>query len=139
MPRRSAASSQIIPLPRPQSRVRPPANLPVPERDLFVELVANNPPQHFKPSDMPLLVQYCASAVLAERAVAELRRSPLNEEGKASPWLVVFEKANRASIALAMRLRLSPQARAPNNPTRPAPQLSVYEKMRLHDDEATND
>jgi hypothetical protein len=84
---------------------------------------------------MPLLVQYVSAAVLSERALVELRRSPLNKEGKASPWLVVFEKANRASIALSMRLRLSPQARAPNNPTRQPPPLSAYEKMRLHDGE----
>jgi len=34
-------------------------------------------------------------------------------------------------MALAMRLRLSPQARQPNNPTRREPQLSAYEQMRL--------
>jgi phage terminase small subunit len=137
MPRRSAASSQIFPLPRPQSRVRPPSTLPIPERDLFVELVAANPANHFRPSDMPLLVQYCAAVVLGERAAAELRQEPVID-GKASPWLVVFEKCSRATIALAMRLRLSPQARAPNNPTRSAPQLSAYEKMRLHDEEAND-
>jgi hypothetical protein len=133
MPRRSTAS-KIIPLPRPQSRVRPPSSLPAPERELFTELVAANPPQHFRPSDLPLLVQYVAAVVLGERAAAELRRAPV-VNGKSSPWLVVFEKCSRATIALAMRLRLSPQARAPNNPSRPAPPLSAYEKMRLGDEE----
>jgi hypothetical protein len=134
MPRRSVLSSHVIPLPRQQTRVRPPANLPAPERDLFVELVAANPSQHFRPSDLPLLVQYCAAVVLGERAATELRRAPV-VNGKSSPWLIVFEKCSRATIALAMRLRLSPQARAPNNPTRPSPQLSAYEKMRLRDEE----
>src|SRR6516225_4011118 len=138
MPRRSAASSQIIPLPGPQSRVRPPSTLPIPERDLFVELVAANPANHFRPSDVPLLVQYVAAVILGERAAAELRHAPVIN-GKSSPWLVVFEKCSRATIALAMRLRLSPQARQPNNPTRPVPPLSHYEKMRLRDEEATND
>jgi hypothetical protein len=32
-------------------------------------------------------------------------------DGKASPWLVVQEKAVRAMTALSMRLRLSPQSR----------------------------
>ena len=137
MSRRSALSSHIIPLPRPSSRVRPPANLPAPERDLFVELVAANPPNHFRPSDLPLLVQYCAAVVLGERAAAELRRAPV-VNGKSSPWLVVFEKCSRATIALAMRLRLSPQARAPNNPKRLDPSLSHYEKMRLRDEEAVD-
>jgi hypothetical protein len=100
-----------------------------PERDLFIELIAANPPQHFRPSDMPLLTQYVAAAVLSERALDQLRRAPL-VKGKASPWLQVFDKANRACMALAMRLRLSPQARQPNNPKR-EPQLSAYERMRL--------
>jgi hypothetical protein len=80
------------------------------------------------------LVQYCAASVLGERAMAELREAPVIE-GKTSPWLAVFEKASRAMVALSMRLRLSPQARAPNNPTRPAPRLSAYEMEALRDAE----
>jgi hypothetical protein len=78
------------------------------------------------------LTQYCAASVLSERALDELRRAPVSKDNKASPWLQVFDKANRACMALAMRLRLSPQARQPNNPTR-EPRLSVYERMRLSD------
>jgi len=38
-------------------------------------------------------------------------------------------------LGLSMRLRLSPQARQANNPTRPTPPVSAYEKMRLSDAE----
>src|SRR5262249_53842562 len=95
-------------------------------------LVAANPPSHFKPSDMVLLSQYCAAAVLNEKAAAELRAAPIID-GKPSPWLPIFEKTNRAVIALSARLRVSPQARAPNAPTRREPQLSFYELERLSD------
>jgi hypothetical protein len=129
MPRKSAASS-VIPLATRDNRVRPPANLAGPERDLLVSLVANNAPSHFKESDLPLLCQYVAAAVLSERAMAELRKAPV-VDGKTSPWLLVFEKASRAMVALSMRLRLSPQARAPNTPTRREAPASAYEIARL--------
>jgi hypothetical protein len=132
MPRKSAASLSVV-VDTQQIRLRPPPNLPQPERTLFVELVTSCAPSHFKAADLPLLVQYCAASVLSERALDELRREPVSKDNKASAWLQVFDKANRACMALAMRLRLSPQARQPNNPTRRDPQLSAYERMRLSD------
>ena len=51
-------------------------------------------------------------------------------DGKPSPWLTVQEKAVRALVALSLRLRLSPQARQPNNPKR-VRAVSAYEAMDL--------
>jgi hypothetical protein len=135
MPRKPA-SSNVVALDSRTVRLRPPADLPQPERDLFSRLVAASVPSHFRESDMPLLVQYCAAAVLNDKAAAELRAAPI-VEGRPSPWLPIFEKTNRAVIALALRLRLSPQARAPHTPTRrEAMQVpSAYEIMRLSDAE----
>jgi len=81
---------------------------------LFAQLVSNVPPNHFRASDLSLLVQYCAAVVLNEKAHDELRREPI-KDGKPSPWLVISEKMHRATVALSMRLRLSPQARLPNS------------------------
>jgi hypothetical protein len=134
MPRKPAAASNVVPLDTRAVRLRPPANLPQAERDLFVAVVAANPPTHFRDSDLPLLLQYCAAAVLSERAMVELRLAPI-VDGKPSAWLAVFEKANRAMLGLSMRLRLSPQARQANNPTRPAPRLSAYEMEALRNAE----
>ena len=131
MPRKS---SNVVVIDTGQNRLRPPPDLPQPERDLFVAVVAANPPTHFRDSDMPLLVQYCAAAVLSERATSELRISPI-VDGKPSAWLAVFEKASRAMVALSMRLRLSPQSRAANNPTRPTPRLSACEMEALRNAE----
>lgn len=91
-------------------RLNPPASLSEAEQSLFIELVAANAPEHFRPSDLPLLARYCEATVLAEQAARELRHGAV-VGGKVSPWLTVQEKAIRAAVALSMRLRLSPQSR----------------------------
>jgi phage terminase small subunit len=65
----------------------------------------------FTEGDLPLLVAYVAAVSQHERAVAALREQGDVVDGKANAWIVVQEKAVRAMTALAMRLRLSPQAR----------------------------
>jgi hypothetical protein len=67
---------------------------------------------------------------LADRSAAELQH-----DDAAPVWLARWEKATRVMVALSMRLRLSPQSLAPNNPTRSRP-MSVYEKMALEDGDA---
>jgi len=134
MPRRPAAASNVVAIDTRATRLHPPATLPQPERDVFARLTAANSPGHFRESDLPLLCQYCAAAVLSERALAELRSAPLID-GKPSAWLTVFEKASRAMLGLSMRLRLSPQSRQANNPTRPTPRLSAYEMEALRNAE----
>jgi hypothetical protein len=128
MPRKSA-TAKIIPLDTRTERLRPPANMVGPERELFVALVAANQPGHFRDSDLPLLLQYCTATVLNEQAAGEIRAAPIVKD-RPSPWLGIYEKTGRAVIALSMRLRLSPQSRAPNNPSRPAPRLSAYDRAR---------
>jgi phage terminase small subunit len=135
MPRKSAASLSVIPIDGRSSRLRPPASLSEAERTAFVDLVSACKPGHFQASDLPLLVRYVEASVLAEQAATQLRLEGPVIAGRVSPWLTVQEKSVRALVALSMRLRLSPQARAPNNPSRPPPQVSHYEKMSLgHDD-----
>jgi hypothetical protein len=67
---------------------------------------------HFRPSDLPLLVRYVEAAALGDQAAEQLRLGAVIN-GKPSPWITVQEKAVRAMVALSMRLRLSPQSRDP--------------------------
>lgn len=131
MPRKSAAELSVItPLGSRRTRLRPPATLGEAERDAFVAVVNSCDPGHFRQSDLPLLCRYAESIVLAELAACELRQGVVIG-GRVSPWIIIQEKAIRACVALSMRLRLSPQARQPNNPSRkgqPAP--SHYDLMR---------
>jgi hypothetical protein len=67
-------------------------------------------PEHFRSSDVPLLVRYVESIVLADRAAVELRKGAV-VKGKTSPWLAIQREAIKAMVALSIRLRLSPQSR----------------------------
>jgi hypothetical protein len=100
----------------------------------FLDIVLANDPTYFKASDMPLLCRYAEANALAARAAAALLKTGpiVNADDKASPWLAVHAVASKEVSALAMRLRLSPQARQPNNSgKRPGPPPSYYERMRM--------
>ena len=73
------------------------------------------------------MIQYCEATTLAERAMRALQ-----DDDAPSVWLTRWEKATRTMVALSARLRISPQSRQPNNPTRPKP-TSYYEEMALQE------
>jgi len=130
MPRR-AADALVVPIPSPK-RLPPPPGLSEAAKAEFVRIVTCEKPTHFTSSDLSLLVQYCEAASLAERAMKEMQCDAAPER-----WLRAWEKAVRAMSALALRLRLSPQSRMPNNPTRRPPErVSYYERQELeaHDE-----
>ena len=105
---------------------------------LWLATVGDCKPEHFQPSDAPLLATYVAA--LAEREAADRH---LDEEGrilaggKLNPWISVRREALKTIGMLSMRLRLCPQSRQPKARTSEQP-LSFYERMRLNgdDDEA---
>jgi hypothetical protein len=92
-------------------RLKPPASLPKPERQLFLNIVNSLPPEHFRPSDLVLMTRYVEASALAERAAAQLRLEPVQENGKPSGWLAIADKMGRSLVSLSQRLRLSPQSR----------------------------
>jgi phage terminase small subunit len=140
MPRKSAASLSVVSIDARASRLRPPASLSEPERELFAKIVGTNKPAHFQPSDLTLLARYCELSVLAETAAGHLRDEGSVIAGRVNPWLTVQEKAVRGLVALSMRLRLSPQARAPNNPgTKQQPPSSYYDIVRAQNEEDQRD
>jgi P27 family predicted phage terminase small subunit len=88
-----------------------PAGLSAEEERIFQQLLASVDGDHLHPGDLPLLVSYCQAIAQHDRAVQAIRREGDVVDGKPSPWITVQEKAQRAMVALSMRLRLSPQAR----------------------------
>jgi hypothetical protein len=114
----------------PSARLKPPKTMSEAGRQVFLDLVLGSKAEHFQATDLPLLVRYSEASAMAERAEAEMARQPL-VEGKANPWVGIHGQMTKAMQGLSMRLRLSPQARAPNNPTRPERPLSVYDRMDL--------
>jgi hypothetical protein len=112
MPRKSAAALAVVPpVDGRPSRLQPRPDAPPEVRQIFVALVGSVPPEHFRAGDSDLVEQYAQAIALARRAYAELEASGPVVNAKASPWLVVLEKAHRSAVALSARLRLSPQNR----------------------------
>ena len=122
-------------------RLSPPAGLPEAERRVFLDLIGAAPPSQFMASDTPLVVRYCELVVLAGRAAEGLRNAPLvSDDGKPSPWVGIHASATKGLILLALKLRLSPQARSRKAPKALAATMSYYERMDLEaadDDDET--
>jgi len=108
--KKSRAGLAIVNVNGKPPRPEPPSSLPEAERAVFVDLVAASDPEHFRLSDLPLLVRYVESIVLGDRAALELRKGAV-VKGRVSPWLAIQREAIKAMVALSIRLRLSPQSR----------------------------
>jgi phage terminase small subunit len=121
--RKSAGGLATISVDGKPPQLLPPASLSEVEKVIFVDLVTSCDANHFRPSDLPLLVRYAEACALGDLSAQELRRGAV-VDGKPSPWIVIQEKAVRAMVSLSMRLRLSPQSRAdPKTIARHAPPL----------------
>jgi phage terminase small subunit len=135
--RKSAAElGAVVPIGEP-GRLRPRDGVPDDVREIWRELVAKVPADHFRPADEPLLEAYCQAIALGRRAYAALEANGPVVDGRPSAWLVVLEKAHRSAVALSARLRLSPQHRLdPRTVSRNQATASAYEMMELDDDGA---
>jgi phage terminase small subunit len=137
MPRKSAAELAVPAVDGRPSRLCPRGDAPAQVRRVFNDLVASEPPEHFRAGDADLVEQYAQSVVLARQAFKELARHGPVIKGRASPWLVVLEKAHRSAVALSARLRLSPQNRTDPKSVgrhRVGP-MSAYDKPFIWDDD----
>ena len=131
MARQSAAARSVATTYR-RPTLRPHDEASEEVRTIFRELVSSVPADHFRAGDGALLEQYAQAILLARKAYAELETGGPVIDGKASPWLVVLEKAHRSAVALSGRLRLAPQARADSRSAgrNKGSPPSVYETMR---------
>jgi hypothetical protein len=81
---------------------------------VFLDLITAAPATQFVLTDLPLIVRYCELVVLAERAAEGLRNEPLvTEDGKLSAWATLHASSVKSICMLALKLKLSPQARSP--------------------------
>jgi hypothetical protein len=99
MPRKSA-EAMITPTPQLRSaRLQPPASLSKDERAEFTMLVINNKPDHFKPSDLPLLTTYSQIICQLAEASREIHKGVVRE-GKISPWISIQERLIKSMVAV---------------------------------------
>jgi hypothetical protein len=100
MPRRSAAAKLLaVAVDGGPPRLTVPAGLKPAERILFEELVNAVAAEHFLPADTSLIVSYVQATLLAHSTAGH------------PDQVAVWEKACRLQMALATKLRLTPQSR----------------------------
>jgi phage terminase small subunit len=139
MPRRSAASLHFPAFTRVE-RLTPPPDLSPDERALFVNIVATNPADHFRPSDAPLLCSY-VRAVLLERKAAEnlAAQGYVTVDNKASAWVAIQMQASKTLLQCARALKLSPTSRRPSaSRAGKGVTMNYYDRMRLEDPDAAD-
>src|SRR5262249_19831664 len=102
MPRTPAAAFSVVPVAPTSRRLKPPNSIGEGARAEFLRIVMAERVDHFRPSDLSLLCQYCEASALAERAIKEaMLESPPNQL-----WLAAWREATRTMKDLALRLRL---------------------------------
>jgi hypothetical protein len=116
------------------ARLKPSPGLSETERVLFADIVLASSPGHFQEIDRPLIDAYVRALVLLTETTKAIAACPDNAS---TALLKVNAQAYRMVHGLAMRLRVSPQARAGHN--NPASQLprgsrSYYDRAALEDD-----
>src|SRR5262249_47258821 len=130
MPRRSRAELDFphVATELPQ-RLKPPDSLSAGAREEFLRIVSCEKPEHFRPSDVGMLVQYTEACALAAKSIDAIHRDLPGPR-----WLANWQVAVKVMKDLSLRLRLSPQSRQSNHHSRPETStrpMSIYERMRL--------
>jgi phage terminase small subunit len=129
--RKPFTTIDITPFGLPDGRLRPPASLGQLEKQAFLDLISRVPAGQFRESDLPLLCRWCEASVMAEQAAGELAAGGMVVDGRVSPWFGIHERATKSLVALALRLRLSPQARADKAPKALPGPVSYYDLKAL--------
>jgi hypothetical protein len=135
MPRKSAASLTVVSPAGVPQRLTPPSGLTDDERSRFLDIVMACKPDHFLPSDVPLLCLYVKALAECQLATEQLRAGGRVVDGKPSAWLAVLTAATKSVLALCMRLRLSPQGRRPTVSASPLPSWpqSYYDRTQIEE------
>lgn len=113
-------------------RLAPRSGLPPEVKAIWCELINSMPADHFRKSDAALVEQYAQAIALARHAYAFLNAEGPVVAGRTSPWVTVLEKAHRSSVALSMRLRLSPQSRLDRKSVKDGGAISAYDALQLN-------
>ena len=80
MPRKSAASFDVVAVNGKPNRLAPPPHLSKAERALFLETVGAVDPRHFVEGDLPLLCSYVQATLIARKASRDASKIALWEK-----------------------------------------------------------
>jgi hypothetical protein len=131
MPRQAAASAGFATGTNgTRMLLKAPDDLDQIERGVFADLIIGAPPNHFLPSDVPLLAAY-AKAIVAERIASGELAAAYVVDDKPSPWLPIWQAKVRALTTLARMLSLSPGGRVPSKSPEASEPVSAYSRLAL--------
>jgi hypothetical protein len=120
-------------------RLSPPASLGEAERQAFIDLVTTCPATQFAACDLPLICAWAETVALRERMAKRMSiEGELDDKGRPSGAFTIHKEATKTLAALALRLRISPQARR-QEPPRQKVVTNYYERLDLEavaDDDA---
>jgi hypothetical protein len=114
--RKSAASLTVVAPDFTSQRLRAPAQLSPAEREVWTEVVNDQPADAFSAVHAPLLETYCRHVVRGRVLAAEIERFSsdwlADKEGllRYDKLLAMAERESRAASSLATRLRITRQA-----------------------------
>jgi hypothetical protein len=112
-------------------RLAPPAFLGEAEKRAFLDLVLSVPSNQFARCDLPLLCAWAETVALRERMAVRMSvEGELDEKGKPSGAFTIHKEATKTLNSLALRLRVSPQARMQKAPKREVA-VGYYERVQL--------
>ena len=129
MPRQAAAAAGFA-TSTARATLSPPGDLNALEKQEFINIVLGTRPDHFVPSDLPLLAAYARAIVQEKIAAGELARAYVVDD-RPSPWLQVWQASIRAVTTLARMLALSPGGRVPSKSPEAHEPTSYYSRLAL--------
>jgi phage terminase small subunit len=98
-----------------KSRPKPPKNLPKRAKAVWKDIVDTLPADHFRKSELPLLVKYCMAEHIYWQAIEKMSDSLTirTEKGYELPdtYLIIANKQVQIQTALATKLRICTNAR----------------------------
>ncbi|HVI65476.1 MAG TPA: hypothetical protein VM910_23275 [Bradyrhizobium sp.] len=101
----------VVPFPQ-DGRAPPPARLSPAEADTWRAVVGSRPAGHFGPEVFPVLLAYCATAMMCDHVGSRLR----GEEGVDHALLESYDRMTQSLIKLAEALGLLPGAKRAGPP-----------------------
>jgi hypothetical protein len=120
MPRRSKAEADFAVVPLPQyQKPDPPPDLEPEVATVWRSTVSAMRPDHFHAGMFPVLKCYCRSVVVSERLAAQRARLSVDDRRYAR-LASLCNQQDKATLALARSLRLTPKSR--RDPVDPRPE-----------------
>lgn len=108
MSRKSTESLSVVPVTALPTRLEPPVNLPLEQKEVWRAVVATKPIDWFQADSAPVLTEYCRAVVMCDRLAALIEVAQPEE---LKDLLKMRDVESRRLSTLAVKMRLTQQSR----------------------------